>query len=281
MGRRNVKLEELNRLTAKTLDAKFLRIIQEGLNCSPFESEAVLEAVKEVYFPYLDEAAPQAPPGKITLVVVNADEPAGKPITKCEKQTVSLTIHRGAIDDTCLQKEGVAKFRQARISDICQEALSQGGLLTREDLAYRVFFVSVRTITRDLKELRESSPEIPLPLRGTVQDMGPVLSHRVEIVRLALRGYTTSEICQKMHHSPSAVSNYLSTFTRCAQLAEQGLSRSQIAYLLRRGESLVQQYLELVEESKQDEKLAHQLQSFLQVGIAGREKKREGRGSRP
>lgn len=281
MGRRNVKLEELNRLQAKTLDAKFLTIIQEGLNCSPFESEAVLEAVKEVYFPYLDEAAPQAPPGKLTLVAVNADEPAGKPISKCDKQTVSLTIHRGAVDDECLQKSGPAKFRQSRISEICQEALSQGGLLTREDLAYRIFFVSVRTITRDLQELRESRPEIPLPLRGTVQDIGPVLSHRVEIVRLALRGNTTSQICQKLHHSPSAVSNYLSTFTRCAQLAEQGVGRGQIAYLLRRGESLVQRYLELLEESKQDEELAHQLQSFLQVGVAGHEKKRERKGSRP
>lgn len=62
--------------------------------------------------------------------------------------------------------EGAAGFRQARIIDLCQEALSQGALLTREDLAYRVFFVSPRTITRDLNILREVDPDVMIPLRG-------------------------------------------------------------------------------------------------------------------
>jgi len=280
MGRRNVKQEELKRLEAKTLDAQFLAIVQEGLNCSPFEAGAVLEVVKEVYFPLRDQEAPLAPPGKVTLVAVDADEPAGKPIAKCEKRTVCLTVHRGAVDDECLQKEGPEAFRQSRIPELSQEALSQGAVLTREDLAYRVFFVSLRTITRDLKALRETNPKTPLPLRGTVQDIGPVLSHRVEIVRQALRGKSTSEICRELHHSPSAVSNYLSTFARCAQLSEQGLDRGRIAYLLRRGEGLIQRYLDLVEEAKRDEGTAYHLQIMLEMGAAGRGKKRAGRGKR-
>ena len=55
MGIRNKKRETLRRLDSKTLDAKFLHEIQHGLNCSPVESEAVLEVVKEVYFPFFDE----------------------------------------------------------------------------------------------------------------------------------------------------------------------------------------------------------------------------------
>ena len=53
-------------------------------------------------------------------------------------------------------------------------------------------------------------------MRSTLHDIGPVLTHRTQIVRLALQGKTTSQICQIMHHSPEAVANYLSTFTRCA-----------------------------------------------------------------
>src|SRR5437588_4982236 len=45
MGVRNVRRLELRRLEAKTLDARFLTEIQQGLNCSPFEGEAVLKVV--------------------------------------------------------------------------------------------------------------------------------------------------------------------------------------------------------------------------------------------
>ncbi len=41
MGTRNKHKELLGRLESKTLDSKFLHEIQHGLNCSPFESEAV------------------------------------------------------------------------------------------------------------------------------------------------------------------------------------------------------------------------------------------------
>ena len=108
MGIRNAKHEELERLEAKTLDAQFCTVVREGLNCSPFEAEAVVEAVKEVYAPYLSGEGGSSPPGKITLVAVCADEPAGKPVAHCEKRTVCLTIHRGIEDDRCLQVKETA-----------------------------------------------------------------------------------------------------------------------------------------------------------------------------
>jgi hypothetical protein len=49
MGVRNQNREILKRLDSKTLDARFLTEIEQGLTCSPFEAEAVLEVVKEVY----------------------------------------------------------------------------------------------------------------------------------------------------------------------------------------------------------------------------------------
>lgn len=55
MGVRNRKKETIGRLNAKTLDARFLNEVQHGLSCSPFEGEAVLEVVKEVYFPFLGQ----------------------------------------------------------------------------------------------------------------------------------------------------------------------------------------------------------------------------------
>ena len=277
MGIRNQNREILKRLDSKTLDAKFLVEVEHGLNCSPFEAEAVLEVVKEVYFPFIDEHCAKAPPGKVTLVAVSADEPAGKPVAECEKQSVCLTVHRGAEDDRIVQEQGPAGFRQARIPDLCQETLSQGALLTREDLAYRVFFVSPRTITRDLSLLRKIHPDVVIPLRSTVHDIGPVLTHRTRIVRLSLEGKTMTQICQIMQHSPEAVSNYLSTFIRCVQLAKKQMQVGQIAFLLRRGKRLVQQYLDLLTECQSDANMSYHLEELLRLGTCSGGKKADGR----
>jgi hypothetical protein len=273
MGVRNVEREELRRMEAKTLDSQFRVILEQGLNCSPFEAEAVVSAVKEVYFPFLEPAVSGGNlPGYVTVVTVDADEPAGKPVRECQKQVVHLQLHRGGADDALLRQKGPAGFRRARLPDLCQQALSQGGLLTREDLAYRVFFVSTRTISRDLAVLRRQGDEPPIPLRSMVRDIGPVLTHRVQIVRLALEGKTTSEICEDMRHSPEAVANYVSTFTRCAQLAGRGMREGQIAFLLHRGGGLIRSYLRLLEECKDDPNLKHHLDELLRLGLAGGKK---------
>ena len=98
MSIRNAKREELRRLESKTLDAQFKTAVQEGLNCSPFESEAVLGVVREVYFPFMEPSAKAFPPGRISLVAMCADEPAGKPISDCQTCSVCLTVHRGPED---------------------------------------------------------------------------------------------------------------------------------------------------------------------------------------
>jgi DNA-binding CsgD family transcriptional regulator len=273
MGVRNRDHEVIQRLDSKTLDSRFRTDIEQGLDCGPFVSKAILEVVKEVYFPFLSTDSGEPAPGKITLIAVASEEPAGKPIADCKKQTVCLTLHRGNADDLAFQNGGPAAFRQARILDLCQQALSQGALLTAEDLAYRIFFVTPRTISRDLKAVRKAHPKILIPMRSTLRDIGPVLTHRVQIIKLALKGKTTSQICQIMRHSPEAVANYLSAFTRCAQLAAQKMDVSQIAFVLRRGPSLVQAYLDLLAECQGDRNMKYHLDELLRLGSCGGEKK--------
>jgi hypothetical protein len=268
MGVPNPKVEAANRLRLKSLDNQFRAEVSQGLNCSPFEAECVLQVVKEVFFPFLDDSGAKAPPGKITLVALAADEPAGKALADCRKVAVCLTVHRGDTDDELLIRQGPTAFRRARIADLCDEALSQDGVLTREDLAYRIFFVSPRTISRDLKWLRAQGTTVAL--RSTRHDIGPMLTHRTQIVQLALTGKTTVEICNILRHSPEAVANYLATFVRCAQLHEQKLEVGQIAFLLRRGPSLVRQYLALLEECRADKNQTYHLEKLLSLGSASR-----------
>lgn len=271
MGVRQRKRETIQRLADKTLEAKFVTEVTQGLNCSPFEAQAVLGVVQDVFAPLWREVS--SLPGRTVLMAVDADEPAGKPVKECQKRLVVLQVHRGAEDDRLLQRGGPQSFRRARLPDLCQVALSQGGLLTAEDLAFRVFYVTPRTISRDLKALRETEPGRMIPMRSTVHDLGPVLTHRTQIVRLALEGKTTTEICRRLKHSPEAVANYLSTFTRVAQLAERGCQNGEIAFLLRRGPALVRKYLELLEECQRDRNLEYHLRELLRIGQAGGGKK--------
>jgi hypothetical protein len=99
------------------------------------------------------------------------------------------------------------------------------------------------------------------------------LTHRTEIVRLALEGKTTSQICRILRHSPEAVANYLSTFTRCVHLARRGMQASQIAFLLRRGKALIGRYLDLLGECDRDKNLAYHLDELMRLGTCGGEKK--------
>src|SRR5258708_15006317 len=98
MGSKRPKRSEIDRLSVKTLDDQFLTEIQKGLNCSPFESEAVLSVVREVFAPLMGIHPSAAPPGTMSVIAVDGEEPAGKPLAMCRKRTVSLLVHRGAED---------------------------------------------------------------------------------------------------------------------------------------------------------------------------------------
>ena len=83
-----------------------------------------------------------------------------------------------------------------------------------------------------------------------------------------------------MRHSPEAVANYLSTFTRVAQLEQKQMQSGQIAFLLRRGRSLVRRYLELLQVCERDKNMAYHLEELMRLGSAGVEKKSNQGGRR-
>ena len=116
-----------------------------------------------------------------------------------------------------------------------------------------------------------------IPLRSTVHDIGPVLTHRTKIVSLALEGKTMTQICQIMKHSPQAVNNYLSTFARCVHLKYKDMQVGQIAFFLRRGKALVQKYLDIITECESDKNMAYHLEELLRLGTCSNGGKKSGR----
>jgi len=234
------------RFDAKTLDSLFRRRIEEGANCSPFVSQAILDTVKEV-FPFgLDDPDHQLGLGQIKLLVVAANEPAGKPLGECQKVTVLLTLDTGQEDYQVRLAHSVDGLRRARILRVTAEARDQGGLLSYEDLAFRLFNCGLRTIVRDVQALR--SRDIAVPTRGQQQDIGPGQTHRVQAVRLYIQGLEPNEIARRLYHTIGCIENYVTTFARVVFLANKGYGDDEIAFLMRRSSPLVAAYRKLYGE---------------------------------
>lgn len=240
----NTSPQVWDRLAAKQLDHQFSHHIITGLNCSPFEAEAILEAVRRVYAP-LFECSPNLRPGQILLPIVSVEAPPGPRLVDSRQLLAVLTLE-DLNEDLPLRREGgVLALRRHRLQRVAHEALQQGGLLTLEDLAYRLFNCGQRTLCRDLHALRQAGVQVPL--RSTIKDMGRTLSHRRLIVELWLSGKEYSEIARDAHHCVASVQNYVEKFKRVALLARQKLDLDTLAFLARLSKPLAQSYLDLLQ----------------------------------
>lgn len=238
----NTTIHKWQRLEQKQLDKQFISEICRGCSCSPFEAQAILETVNKVYGAFFDNSG-TIQPGQIQLTVVSMEARIGHALSEAPMVTVTLTLNDDAHDLGIRHEKGVTALRQHRLQRVCQEAIQQGGLLTVEDLANRLFNCGERTICRDIKDLK--SKGIALPLRSTIKDMGRSLSHRRDIVRQWLLGKEYSQIAQYTHHSVQSVANYVEKFKRVVSLSGENFDVFTIAFLVRLSSSLVKEYQEL------------------------------------
>jgi len=238
----NSSLQKWERLAQKQLNQQFVNEIVQGLQCSPFEANAILDTVYKVYASYFKTTG-NLKPGQILFQVISIDTSSNTHLKDSKQTTVTLTLDAGEEDLKIREKEGVVGLRRHRIQRVSHEAFQQGGLLTVEDLAHRLFNCGERTICRDLQYFRNN--DIILPLRSTIKDMGRAISHRCIIVKEWLRGKEYSEISRNTHHSVPAIKNYLSKFKRVVSLAEEGFDTHTIAFLVKLSATVVEEYYKL------------------------------------
>jgi hypothetical protein len=203
----NSSLNKWHRLAHKQLNQQFVHEIIHGMNCSSFEASAILDTVYRVYRPYF-ETSGTLKPGQILFQVVSVETSPNTPLAEGKQVTVTLTLDAGPEDLRVRQKQGVQALRRHRMQRICIEAFQQGGLLTIEDLANRLFNCGQRTLSRDLETFRQQG--IVLPLRSTIKDMGRSITHRSLIIQQWLKGMEYSEIARNTHHGIQSVQNYVS-----------------------------------------------------------------------
>lgn len=238
----NSSVQKWDRLDQKHLDQQFLNQIIQGMNCSPFEANAILDTVHEIYGIFFSTSG-SLKPGQTLFQVLSIDNSPATPIKQANQVSVVLTIDEGQNDLQIRESNGVSGLRKHRIERVCNEAFQQGGVLTVEDLAYRLFNCGPRTICRDIKELKKKN--IILPLRSVIKDMGRAITHRSEIIKQWLKGKEYSDIAVSTYHSIASVRNYVDKFKRTIALASEGYDSHSIAFLVKISSDLASEYYKL------------------------------------
>jgi len=146
--------------------------------------------------------------------------------------------------------EAYLDFHGQRIARVLTEAYVQDGLLSFSELQW-IFLLSQATVSRAV-DFHQRRHQIILPCPGTVLDMGRMLTHKDLVVRLHLQGYSVMEISRKTYHSPRSVDAYLKAFDSVLILHLYGLPPELMSRVLKRGQYLIDEYLELIREHLKD-----------------------------
>jgi hypothetical protein len=238
----NSSLQKWDRLKQKQLDTQFINLLIQGMNCSMFESKAIMNAVYEVYRPFFDNTS-NLKPGQILFEVVSVENGPQRKLSECKMISAVLTLDAGEEDLEIKRVHGVMGLRRHRLQRITNEAFQQGGVLTIEDIANRLLNCGERTLCRDIKVLKEQG--IVLPLRSIIKDMGKSITHRTLIVKQWLLGKEYTEIARNTNHCIDSVSNYIDKFKRVVCLAKDNHEINTIAFLVKLSPKLTEQYYKL------------------------------------
>jgi hypothetical protein len=95
----------------------------------------------------------------ITYHAIDIDEAPDKPRFDCRKVPVRLTV-MGAGDAVLCATEGLMSLNRVRVQRLAYEAVAQGGILSREDLAF-LLGVSPASVEDILAYFEEQDEALP------------------------------------------------------------------------------------------------------------------------
>jgi hypothetical protein len=194
------------------------------------------------------------------LVVTDMGAPFGPPLSETDKVEITLTVDAGIEDRQVKAREGLAGMRQGQVLRLTAEALEQGGVLTQEDLG-RVLGVHRRTIARTVQVLKGQGHLVQT--RGAIRGVGRCQSHKARIIELWLDRKDYEQIARRVHHTPRSIQRYVSTFLRMVVLWRRETAVSEIAFLTRSSQRLVQEYLGVYEAAMEDRRRRAKLEEEL------------------
>ena len=155
------------------------------------------------------------------------------------------------LNDQKLLGQQAAKrtFNQHRFARWCQDAYAQDAVLTLFDLSL-LSGLGEGQVGYLLRHYQHEH-QITRPLRGTVHDIGPAVSHKAEVIRRFLRGHSPADIARELNHTQQAVDIYIKDYEVTRKLIQKFPTKD-IPTLSRRSMSLVKEHIKLIRQYEPD-----------------------------
>lgn len=183
--------------------------------------------------------------GEVVVFAIDASEGARAKLSEAKLVPVRLsffTEHDALLGPKGEARTRVSEMKFARIERFAKQARSQGALLTLPDLSV-LLGMHVDAVRHHIAE----HPDVVVPTRGRMRDIGRGVTHKTWIVELYLQMHSVTEIVERTQHAYESVEAYLREFVRVMTLADRGMNAVMIRRVTQRSLSLVNAYLELYE----------------------------------
>jgi hypothetical protein len=139
--------------------------------------------------------------------------------------------------------------QRTKIIRLCTQAYERGGVLSLADVAL-LLHMSIDNISKEILA-HERAGGAMVPRRGTIHDMGPSVSHKKIICyKRLVEQKPTSQVAEETFHSPEEVEYYVQCLRRVQLCRDSGMTKEDVARATGHSLSLVQQYLDLMDEFK-------------------------------
>ncbi len=255
MSRQTHRMRDFTPLRDKTLNNVLLQLFatEFGFRDKMLFAQAMVERILDTIEQFVRPLS-WVKPGQLLWMAVANDGYKHAHQTMKEIPQVPVIVDLVTDEDlrALAQGQQAHQVRQQRFARILDQAFAQGGVLAQSDLA-AISLISVPQVSADLKSIRQTIQRT-LPYRGSVQDIGGTISHKVEAVRLYEQGYLEPEICRLLspEHSLRSVERYIQTYKNVTKLLERGFSPVEVSGILSMSERLVRAYVEIVREHHPD-----------------------------
>jgi len=251
MSRHTDRQKTFSPLRDKTLSSvlRHLFVTEFGYEKKVIFAEAMIERILETIEAFVKPASLLEPGQLLWMAVVNDGR---KHARKSMKEICQVPVILDLVTDDELQALADGKeyrlVRRRRHARLLEQAFAQGGVLAQSDLA-AITLTSRTQASDDIARIQENEDRI-LPYRGSVQDLGATITHKVEVIRLLEAGYLEPDICRRLSvvHDLRSVENYVQPYKNVMKLLERGLTPREVSDILSVSERLVEAYIEIIRE---------------------------------
>jgi len=187
--------------------------------------------------------------GQALWAAVAADDPPArhKRIEDTRLIPIVLDLVTAADIDDAIATGLRTETRAGKILRMFRQAFEQGAVLSYPDVSL-LMHLQTSTISRTVLAHEKETGET-VPRRGTIHDMGRSISHKKIICyKRLVEKKPTSQVAQETFHDVEEVEYYVQCLRRIKICSDSGMAVDEIVMATGHSKSLVQDYLDLIQE---------------------------------